>query len=71
MFNHVDMGLLQGANDWVEKEWQEGPSSDWHLNGLVFSVAVALKGKQPTNRSHATREGNQTIRRVVRERKVT
>ena len=26
-FNHVDTALLQEANDWVEKEWQEGPRS--------------------------------------------
>ena len=65
------MELLQEANDWVEKEWQEGPRSAWHLNYLVYSVAVAVRGKNPTNSSHATREGNQTIRGVVRDRKVT
>ena len=31
-FNHVDTALLQEANDWVEKEWQEGPRLAWHLN---------------------------------------
>ena len=70
-FNHVDTALLQEANDWVEKEWQEGPRSAWHLNCLVYSVAMAVKEKQPTNRSHATREGNQTIKRVLRDREVT
>ena len=70
-FNHVDTALLQEANDWVEKEWQEGPRSAWHLNCLVYSVAVPVRGKKPTNRSHATREGNQIIRREVRDRKVT
>ena len=44
-FNHVDMALLQEANDWVEKEWQEGPRSAWHLNCLVYSVAMAVRGK--------------------------
>ena len=45
-FNHVDTTLLQEeANDWVEKEWQEGPWSAWHLNCLVYSVAMAVKGK--------------------------
>ena len=34
-FSHVDTALLQDANDWVEKEWQEGPRSAWHLNCLV------------------------------------
>ena len=53
-FNHVDMALLQEANDWVEKEWQEGPRSAWHLNCLVYSVAMAVRGKttyksQPCN----------------------
>ena len=62
-FNHVDTALLQEANSWEEKEWLEGPRSAWHLNCLVSSVAMAVRGKQPTNRSHATREGNQTIRR--------
>ena len=69
-FSHVDMTLLQEANDWVEKEWQEGPRSAWHLNCLVYSVAVAVGEKQPTNRSHTTRVGNQTIRREIRDRKV-
>ena len=53
-FNHVDTALLQEANDWVEKEWQEGPRSAWHLNCLVYSVAMAVRGKttyesQPCN----------------------
>ena len=53
-FNHVDTALLQEANDWVEKEWQEGPRSAWHLNCLVYSVAIAVRGKttyesQPCN----------------------
>ena len=38
----------------MEKEWQKGPRSGWHLNYLVYSVAVAVKGKtinvlQPCN----------------------
>ena len=49
-FNHVDTALLQEANDWVEKEWQEGPRSAWHLNCLVYSVAMAVRGKT-TNES--------------------
>ena len=69
-FNHFDTALLQEANDWVEKEWQEGPRLAWHLNCLVYSVAMAVRGKQPTNHSHATREGNQIIRREVRDREV-
>ena len=53
-FNHVDTALLQEANDWVEIEWQEGPRSAWHLNCLVYSVAMAVRGKttyesQPCN----------------------
>ena len=53
-FNHVDAALLQEASDWVEKEWQEGPRSAWHLNCLVYSVAMAVRGKttyelQPCN----------------------
>ena len=53
-FNHVDTALLQEANDWVEKEWQEGPRSAWHLNCLVYSVAMPVRGKtthesQPCN----------------------
>ena len=44
-FNHVDTALLQEANDWVEKEWQEDPRSAWHLNCLVYSVAMAVRGK--------------------------
>ena len=53
-FNQVDMALLQEANDWVEKEWQEGPRLAWHLNCLVYSVAMAVRGKttyesQPCN----------------------
>ena len=53
-FNHVDTALLQEANDWVEKERQEGPRSAWHLNCLVYSVAMAVRGKttyesQPCN----------------------
>ena len=39
------------------------------LPGLLDSMTV--REKQPTNRSHATREGNQTIKRVVRESVVT
>ena len=49
-FNHVDTALLQEANDWVEKEWQEGPRSAWNLNCLVYSVAMAVRGKT-TNES--------------------
>ena len=53
-FNHVDTALLQEANDWLEKEWQEGPRSAWHLNCLVYSVAMVVRGKttyesQPCN----------------------
>ena len=53
-FNHVDTALLQEANDWVEKEWQEGPRSAWHLNCLVYFVAMVVRGKttyesQPCN----------------------
>ena len=51
-FNHVDTALLQEANDWVEKESQEGPRSAWHLNNLVYSVAMAVRGineSQPCN----------------------
>ena len=53
-FSHVDMALLQEANDCVEKEWQEGPRSAWHLNSLLYSVAMAVRGKttyesQPCN----------------------
>ena len=38
----------------MEKEWQEGPRSAWHLNCLVYSVAMAVRGKttyesQPCN----------------------
>ena len=38
----------------MEKEWQEGPRSAWHLNCLVYSVAIAVRGKttkesQPCN----------------------
>ena len=44
-FNHVDTALLQEANSWVEKEWLEGPRSAWHLNCLVYSVAMAVRGK--------------------------
>ena len=68
-FNHVYTALLQEVNNWVEKEWQEGPRSAWLLNCLVYSVAMAVRGKQPINRSHATREGNGTIRRLVRNRR--
>ena len=45
--SHVDTALLQEANDWVEKEWQEGPRSAWHLNFLVYSVAMAMREKHP------------------------
>ena len=53
-FSHVDTAPLQEANDWVEKEWQEGPRLAWHLNCLVYSVAMAVRGKttyesQPCN----------------------
>ena len=53
-FNHGDTALLQEANDLVEKEWQEGPRLAWHLNCLVYSVAMAVRGKttyesQPCN----------------------
>ena len=41
-FNHVNSALLQEFNDWVEKEWQEGPKLAWHLNCLVYSVAMAV-----------------------------
>ena len=44
-FNHVDTALLQEANNWVEKEWQEGPRSAWHLNCLVYSFAMAVRGR--------------------------
>ena len=38
----------------MEKEWQEGPRTAWHLNCLVYSVAMAVRGKttyesQPCN----------------------
>ena len=55
-FNHVDTALLQEANDWVEKEWQEGPRSAWRLNCLVYSVAMAVRGKT-TNESQPCNQG--------------
>ena len=53
-FNHVDTALLQEANDWVEKDWQEGSRLPWHLNCLVYSVAMDVRVKttyelQPCN----------------------
>ena len=53
-FDHVDPALLQEANDRVEKEWHEGPRSAWYLNCLVYSIAMAVRGKttnelQPCN----------------------
>ena len=44
-FKHVDTALLQKASDWVKKEWQEGPRLAWHLNCLVYFVAMAVRGK--------------------------
>ena len=58
-FNHVDTALLQEANDWVEKEWQEGPRSAWHLNCLVYSVAMAVRGKT-TNESQPCNQGRKS-----------
>ena len=55
-FNHVDTALLQEANNWVEKEWQEGPRSAWHLNCLVYSVAMTVRGKT-TNESQPCNQG--------------
>ena len=58
-FNHVDTALLQEANYWVEKEWQEGPRSAWHLNCLVYSVAMAVRGKT-TYESQACNQGRKS-----------
>ena len=58
-FNHVHPALLQEANDWVEKEWQEGTRSAWHLNCLVYSVAMAVRGKT-TNESQPCNHGRKS-----------
>ena len=58
-FNHVDPALLQEANDWVEKEWQESPRLAWHLNFLVYSVAMAVRGKS-TNESQPCNQGRKS-----------
>ena len=58
-FNYVDPALLQEANDWVEKEWQEGPRLAWHLNCLVYSVAMAVRGKT-TNESQPCNQGRKS-----------
>ena len=59
LFNHIDAALLQEANDWVEKEWQEGPRSAWHLNCLVYTVAMAVRGKT-TNESQPCNQGRKS-----------
>ena len=66
-FNHVDAVLLQEANDWVEKEWQEGPWSAWHLNWLVYSVAMAVRGKT-TNESQPCNHGRKSDNQMSSKR---
>ena len=58
-FNSVDTALLEEANEWVEKEWQEGPRSAWHLNCLVYSVAMAVRGKT-SNKSEPCNQGRKS-----------
>ena len=43
----------------MEKEWQEGPRSAWHLNCLVYSVAMAVRGKT-TNESQPRNQGRKS-----------